>query len=82
MRITQNRITLRIVLPLGLTFCTEYEYLSEIVKENLRLIKEELESRREKIAKFGYNSNERILADEEIKTYIEDSNENFKLLKK
>ena len=60
----------------------EYEYLSEIVKENLRLIKEELEGRREKIIKHGYNSNERILADEEIKSYIEDSKENLKNLKK
>ena len=59
----------------------EYEFLSEVVHENLRLIKEELDERKEKIAKNGYNSNERILADEEIKTFIEDSKENLKKLK-
>lgn len=59
----------------------EYEFLSEVVHENLRLIKEELDERKEKIAKHGYNSNERILADEEIKNYIEDSKENLKKLK-
>ena len=51
------------------------------MQENLKLIKEELEERKEKITKHGYNSKERILADEEIKNYIEDSNDNLKKLK-
>lgn len=60
---------------------TEYEFLSEVVKENLRLIKEELDSRKDKIAQKGYNSKERIIADEEIKNYFEDTKENFNKLK-
>ena len=51
------------------------------MKENLKLIKESLEERKDKISQHGYNSNERILIDEEIKEYFEDSKENLKKLK-
>ena len=51
------------------------------MKENCSLIKDELEERDDKIRKHGYNSNERILADEEIKAFIEDSQDNLNKLK-
>ena len=56
----------------------EFDYLRQIVQENFKLITEELAGRHEKIERHGFNSNERILADEEIKTYIEDTQEQLK----
>ena len=41
-----------------------------------------MEEREKKISEFGFNSKERILADEEIKTYIDESESSFKELKK
>jgi len=41
-----------------------------------------MEERERKISEFGFNSKERILADEEIKTYIDESESSFKELKK
>ena len=52
------------------------------MQENLRLIKEELAKREKVIEDYGYNSKERIFADEDIKTYIEDSELNFRELKR
>jgi hypothetical protein len=64
-----------------INYSIEYDFLTAVVQENLKLIKEELEERKDKISANGYNSKERILADEEIKNYIEDSNDNLKKLK-
>mmetsp|Transcript_4210 Transcript_4210/g.3956 ORF Transcript_4210/g.3956 Transcript_4210/m.3956 type:complete len:95 (-) Transcript_4210:480-764(-) len=64
--------------PLGIKTGNEFDYLRQIVQENFKLIAEELAERHEKIQIHGYNSNERILADEEIKTYIEDTQDQLK----
>jgi hypothetical protein len=52
------------------------------MRENLRLIKEELIQRSRKIEQYGYNSKERILTDEELKVYFEETESNFQDIKR
>ena len=58
-----------------------YPYYLEVVKENLRMILEELEKRDEIIAEHGYNSSKRVLADQEVKNYLEETEKTLKQLK-
>jgi hypothetical protein len=46
----------------------EFELTTQSIKETLKTCKERLGERTEKIALFGYQSKERILMDEEIKS--------------
>jgi len=56
----------------------EFDYIRQVIQENFKLTTEELAERDNIIEKNGYNSNERILIDEDIKNYFEDSQENLK----
>ncbi|CAI2374421.1 unnamed protein product [Moneuplotes crassus] len=58
-----------------------YEFFLQVVKENLKLIQETLDERRVIILKHGYNSSERIIIDEDINMYIQDSQQGIQKLK-